>query len=121
VDQTLALLASNPNPQYADAYARQASAYLQHDVLDRLSAVRAPTLVIGGEQDLLTPPWIVEEVASAIPRAQFKLLRGDGSSHLLPLERAAEFNQLVEDFLSDAVGTPQVDPVPVRNMQTAPV
>jgi pimeloyl-ACP methyl ester carboxylesterase len=119
VEQTLALLASNPNPVTADAYARQAAAYLQHDVLERLSGIRAPTLVVGGEQDLLTPPWIVEEVARAIPGAQLRLFRGDGASHLLPLERAADFNQLVTDFLTDAGETPQGDQVPAMEMQTA--
>jgi pimeloyl-ACP methyl ester carboxylesterase len=103
VEQTLALLASNPNPVTPDAYGRQATAYLQHDVVDRLSRIQAPTLVVGGEQDLLTPPWIVEEVASAIPGAKFRMLRGAGTSHLLPLERPNEFNQLVTGFLSEPV------------------
>ena len=101
VTQTLSLLASNPNPVTPTAYGRQAVAYLQHDVLDRLRAIRAPTLVVGGEQDLLTPPWILEEVARAIPGAEFRMLRGDGASHLLPLERPDEFNQLVANFLSE--------------------
>ena len=35
VKQTLALLASNPTPMTPDAYTRQATAYLQHDVLGR--------------------------------------------------------------------------------------
>ena len=116
VKQTLALLASNPNPMTPDAYARQATAYLQHDSLDRLSGIRAPTLVVGGEQDLLTPPWIVEEVASAIPGAELRIFRGDGASHLLPLERPVEFNQLVTDFLSEPVRTPHAEPVAATGM-----
>jgi pimeloyl-ACP methyl ester carboxylesterase len=111
VEQTLALLASNPNQVTPDAYARQATAYLRHDMLDRLSGIHAPTLVVGGEQDLLTPPWILQEVASAIPGAEFRLFRGDGSSHLLPLERPAEFNQLVANFLSEPIAPPQAEPV----------
>ena len=55
VKETIALLASNPNPVQPDAYDRQAQAYLQFDALDRLGAIKAPTLVIVGEQDLLTP------------------------------------------------------------------
>jgi pimeloyl-ACP methyl ester carboxylesterase len=105
VEQTLALLASNPNPVHAGAYARQAAAYQQHDILARLDGIRAPTLVIGGEQDLLTPPWIVQEVASAIPGAELCMFRGEGASHLVALERPAEFNEVVANFLSDAVGT----------------
>jgi pimeloyl-ACP methyl ester carboxylesterase len=50
VKQTLALLASNPTPMTPDAYTRQATAYLQHDVLDRLGGIRAPTLVAGASR-----------------------------------------------------------------------
>jgi 3-oxoadipate enol-lactonase len=99
VQDTIALLASNPNPVEAEAYDRQAQAYLHFDALDRLGGIKAPTLVIVGEQDLLTPPWIAYEVADGIPGAQFKIVTGDGSSHLVPLERPDEFNQLVMDFL----------------------
>jgi pimeloyl-ACP methyl ester carboxylesterase len=53
-----------------------------------------------GEQDLLTPPWIAREVAEAIPGARFEVIRGDGSSHLVPIECPDEFNSLVLDFLS---------------------
>jgi 3-oxoadipate enol-lactonase len=111
VAQTLALLASNPNPVSPDAYARQATAYLQHDMLDRLSGIQAPTLVVGGEQDLLTPPWILHEVASAIPGAEFQMFRGDGASHLLPLERPTEFNQLVANFLNEPIRMQDAEPV----------
>jgi 3-oxoadipate enol-lactonase len=100
VQDTIALLASNPNPVEAEAYDRQAQAYLHFDALDRLGGIKAPTLVIVGEQDLLTPPWIAYEVADGIPGAQFKIVTGDGSSHLVPLERPDEFNQLVMDFLA---------------------
>src|SRR4051794_34319428 len=100
VRDTIALLASNPNPVEPEAYDRQAQAYLQFDALDRLDGIKAPTLIIVGEQDLLTPPWVAHEVARGIPRALLKIVTGDGSSHLVPLERPDEFNQLVTDFLA---------------------
>jgi len=102
VAHTRALLASNPHPVAPDAYARQAAAYLTHDALDRLGSVRAPALVVGGERDLLTPPWIVREVADAIPGARLEILRGEGASHLLMLERPDEFNALVSEFLLES-------------------
>ncbi len=101
VQETTALLASNPHPVEPAAYDRQAQAYLRFDVLDRLGSIRAPTLVIVGEQDLLTPPWIAREVAGGIPGARFEIVTGDGSSHLVPLERPDDFNQLVTSFLAD--------------------
>jgi 3-oxoadipate enol-lactonase len=100
VQQTAAMLAGNPHPIDAAAYDRQARAYLQHDALDRLSGIRAPTLVVSGEQDLLTPPHLCREVADRIPGAVFELVQGPGSSHVLPLERPDDFNRLVTSFLS---------------------
>ena len=99
VKQTVALLASNPNPVTKEGYARQARAYLEYDPADRLAAITAPTLVIVGEQDLLTPPWIAREVAAAIPGAELEVITGEGASHVVPLERPEEFNQLVVSFL----------------------
>ena len=100
VRDTAELLASNPYPMSPEAYGRQADAYRQFDALDRLAAITAPTLVVVGEQDLLTPPWIAREVAEAIPGARFEVIRGDGSSHVVPIECPDEFNRLVLDFLS---------------------
>lgn len=101
VRDTAELLASNPYPMSPEAYERQADAYGQFDALDRLGAITAPTLVVVGEQDLLTPPWIAREVAAAIPGARFEVIRGDGSSHVVPIERPDDFNRLVSDFLSE--------------------
>ena len=101
VDQTLQMLASNPNPVSADAYRRQAEAYVKHDTLDRLAQVSAPTLVLAGEQDRLTPPWITRELADAIPNARYQLVKGEGSSHVLPLERPDDFNRAVLAFLQE--------------------
>ena len=100
VRQTLAMLSKNPHPVSPEAYDRQAQAYLQYDALDRLGDIRAPTLVIVGEQDLLTPPHVCREVASRIPGAAFEVIKGAGSSHVVPIERPDDFNGLVTRFLS---------------------
>jgi pimeloyl-ACP methyl ester carboxylesterase len=72
-----------------------------HDSLDRLPGVTAPTLVIAGEQDLLTPHWHGRQVAEAIPGARFELFTGPGSSHAVADERAAEVLPLILGFLAD--------------------
>lgn len=72
-----------------------------HDSLDRLPGITAPTLVIAGEQDLLTPQWHGRQVAEAIPGARFELFTGPGSSHSVHLERAAEVVPLVLGFLGE--------------------
>jgi 3-oxoadipate enol-lactonase len=101
VQDMVALLASNPNPVDPKAYDRQTQAYLHFDALDRLDRIKAPTLVIAGEQDLLTPPWVAREVAEGIPDARLEIITGDGTSHVLPLERSDDFNHLVTNFLAE--------------------
>jgi pimeloyl-ACP methyl ester carboxylesterase len=80
--------------------AEQWDADLGHDTLDRLGSITAPTLVVAGEQDLLTPPWHGRQVADAIPGARHHLFSGPGSSHALGVERAEEFVPLVAEFLA---------------------
>ena len=75
---------------------------LLHDTLDRLGGITAPTMVVVGEQDLLTPPWQAKKDADAIPGARFELLTGPGSSHGLHLERPEDLLDLVTDFLRDS-------------------
>jgi pimeloyl-ACP methyl ester carboxylesterase len=72
-----------------------------HDTLDRLDAISAPTLVVVGEQDLLTPPWQSKAVADRIPGARYELFTGPGSSHGLMFERAEEFAAVVIGFLAE--------------------
>lgn len=79
----------------------QWDADLAHDTLDRLGGITAPTLVVVGEQDLLTPPWQAKKVADAIPGARFELLTGPGSSHCVHIERPADVVGIVTGFLAE--------------------
>jgi 2-succinyl-6-hydroxy-2,4-cyclohexadiene-1-carboxylate synthase len=65
---------------------------------DRLAAVRAPTLVIGGTLDTVGRPR-AELVAAGIQGARLELL--DGIGHTPHLEAPAAFRRLVIDFLSE--------------------
>jgi pimeloyl-ACP methyl ester carboxylesterase len=73
---------------------------LEHDTLDRLGQISAPTLVVAGEQDIITPPRNCRAVADGIPGARYELLTGPGSSHGLMMEREEEFAGLVLSFLA---------------------
>lgn len=106
VQQTAEFLSANPHPVPADAYARQAHAYLAYDPAERLAGIAAPTLVVVGEQDVLTPPWIARAVAASIPGARLEIIAGEGASHLVPLERPEEFNALLTRFLEAADDPP---------------
>jgi pimeloyl-ACP methyl ester carboxylesterase len=64
-----------------------------------LDEVRAPTLVITGSQDMLTPFGDAEELAEMIPGARLRELRG--AAHGLMVEQPGVFNAAVLEFLRD--------------------
>lgn len=64
-----------------------------------LGGIRVPALVVVGEEDALTPPAEMEQMAAAIPRATFARIAGSG--HLANLENAQAFNVAVSEFLRD--------------------
>lgn len=78
----------------------QWDADLAHDTTGRLGQITAPTLVVAGEQDLLTPLNRCQAVADAIPGASIEVFKGPGSSHALGVERADEFVPLVLEHLA---------------------
>ena len=72
-------------------------ALARHDVAARLGAVRAPTLVLVGDQDLGTPLPMAQEIAAAIPGARLEIVAG--AAHLSNIEQAETFNRLLLEFL----------------------
>lgn len=79
----------------------QWEADLAHDTIDRLGGITAPTVVVVGEQDLLTPHWQAKKVADAIPGARFELVTGPGSSHGMHIERPDDLTKIVTGFLGE--------------------
>ena len=65
--------------------------------LGRLSAIRAPTLVLVGDRDSPAIRRIVETLASRISSSRVTVIHGAG--HMVNMERPAEFNHAVLDFL----------------------
>ena len=93
------------NEEQMQVTVEQWDADLAHDTLDRLGAITAPTLVIAGEQDLLTPTWQAAKVAAAIPGARYELVTGPGSSHGLHIERPEDLTKIVTGYLGEhAIG-----------------
>ena len=79
------------------AYQRQVDACLGHDALPALAAVRAPTLVLVGEEDILTPPRHAHELTAAIPGARLASLPATG--HACFLESAPAVGRTLAEFL----------------------
>ncbi len=70
------VMLENPNPQPADAFARQLDASSRHNARDRLESLSMPTHVIGAEYDLLVPIWKSRDIAKLIPAANLTVLAG---------------------------------------------
>jgi 3-oxoadipate enol-lactonase len=68
------------------------------DQRDRAAAIAVPTLVLVGAEDTVTPPELSQQLADLIPGAALQMLAGAG--HLSNIERPADFNRLVEEFLA---------------------
>jgi 3-oxoadipate enol-lactonase len=86
----------------AHAFAAQARAItaMSDDLRDELRFVEAPTLVIVGTQDILTPVADSEEIAELIPGAELSVVAG--AAHGVMIEAANAFNERVLAFLDRA-------------------
>jgi pimeloyl-ACP methyl ester carboxylesterase len=67
------------------------------DIMARVSDIRAPTLIICGRQDRLTPIKYAEYLASKIPNARLVLV--DGAGHSVMVEQPEAVNAALVDLL----------------------
>jgi 3-oxoadipate enol-lactonase len=69
----------------------------REDLVDQLSTITAPTMVIVGNQDILTPRGDSEEIAERIPNAELVVI--SGAAHGLMMEHSSTFNKILIEFL----------------------
>jgi 3-oxoadipate enol-lactonase len=69
----------------------------REDLVDELSTITAPTMVIVGNQDILTPRGDSEEIAERIPNAELVVI--SGAAHGLMMEHSSTFNKILIEFL----------------------
>jgi pimeloyl-ACP methyl ester carboxylesterase len=62
-----------------------------------LARIKAPALVLVGEDDVISPPSEARELAAAIPNARLAIIPEAG--HMAPWENAAEANAAIIGFL----------------------
>lgn len=68
------------------------------DVMEEVSWIRVPTLVVSADEDELTPVKYGRYLSANIPGAQFALIEGAG--HMMALEQSEEFMQCLNRFLN---------------------
>ena len=86
------------------AYRQGAEAVWLADQRDRAAAINAPTLVICGDEDRITPPILSEDLARLVPGARLAMIHGAG--HLPNIEQPYAFNSTVEKFILETETNP---------------
>jgi 3-oxoadipate enol-lactonase len=83
----------------AHAFAAQVRGILAapDELAEHLSAISVPTLVMVGNQDILTPRGDSEEIAERIPGAELVVI--SGAAHGFMVEHASTFNRILHEFL----------------------
>lgn len=79
------------------AYHASAKACFSADVLEGLSDLRIPTLVLIGDDDQKTPMPMSKKIVKALPGAKLSVV--PAARHLANVDNPDTFNQLIIDFL----------------------
>ncbi len=100
VETILQASLANPHPMSLTGFERQCDAVHDHDALDRVAAIRCPTLVSVADGDILVPPRFSRALAERIPGAELRLIEGAGHGYFW--ERADLFNAMCLEFVARA-------------------
>jgi aminoacrylate hydrolase len=96
------LVASLAEAAPVEVTASRIDAILRHDRRARLQDIRVPSLVIVAQDDVITPRFFSDELASRVPGAKLVVL--DTGGHGAPGTFAAAYNRAVGAFLRAQLG-----------------
>ena len=95
VERFCVLREQNPIPE--NVYMLQLRSAMSINTEDRVPQISAETLVITGDRDLIVPMKNSLNLVEKIPNAHLAVIPYAG--HMAFVERADEFNRIIEDFL----------------------
>jgi pimeloyl-ACP methyl ester carboxylesterase len=98
VDEVFNLVQDNQKVIRILAMAKSAQ---RHNLADRLGEIQAPTLLIWGLNDAITPPAVAHEFNALIPHSQLRFM--DRCGHAPMMEHPLLFNEMLEQFLDEVV------------------
>lgn len=82
-----------------NVYFAQLQAATTFNFEELVKNIKAETLVLTGDADIVVPPQNSFNLAAAIPHATLKIV--ENGSHMFFIEKADEFNQIVTSFLEN--------------------
>lgn len=88
---------NGPVPPGVDLLLGQIEAIAAHDTRAELGSIMCPTLVLGAKQDQMVPFLGSEEIAAAIPHAEFTAFE---TGHGAPVEEMQAFNDRILEWLA---------------------
>lgn len=94
VDEVFEVTKSIPKCMRMIAIAKSAQ---RNNLAKELSHIKAPTLLIWGLNDTITPPNVAHEFDELIPNTELRFI--DHCGHAPMMEHPAIFNRYVDDFL----------------------
>ncbi|MGI9644594.1 MAG: alpha/beta fold hydrolase [Ilumatobacteraceae bacterium] len=103
----------------AHAFAAQVDAILGVDMetAARVGEISVPTLVLVGNQDILTPRGDSEDLADSIPTAELVVI--SGAAHGFMVEHASTFNRVLLEFIGRAERAHQASEAELDTARTA--
>lgn len=75
-----------------------AKSAIRNNLGDELKEIKVPTLLIWGNNDTITPPFVGKEFNKLIPNSELHLI--DKCGHAPMMERPDEFNEILNGFLT---------------------
>jgi pimeloyl-ACP methyl ester carboxylesterase len=75
-----------------------AKSAIRNNLGDELKSIQKPTLLIWGNNDTITPPFVGREFQRLIPQSELHFI--DRCGHAPMMEQPEEFNQLLRTFLT---------------------
>ncbi len=73
----------------------------EHSAEHLLPEVNVPVLVVAGERDSFTPPFLAERMAREMPQAELLMIRG--GTHVAPIEQPELVNARIREFFESRV------------------
>ena len=90
-------MVSDPLYQENDAFTRQMEATIAFNSRDRLHLIKSPTLLVFGDEDIMTPMRFANSMVSRIKNAKLVVIKGTG--HLFMRTQFKEASEAIKDFL----------------------
>jgi pimeloyl-ACP methyl ester carboxylesterase len=75
-----------------------AKSAIRNNLGEELNQIKQPTLLIWGQNDTITPPFVAEEFHKLIPNSELHFI--DKCGHAPMMEVPQAFNNILEEFLA---------------------